>query len=249
MKHFKGVGLFTVMMLLLTACGGRSGNSFSAENNAAFSGDVIKFFGLKWNEALALSGDGSDSSDVHRIANNIEVRLITNNINGTEIHLKNSINGPSVVRQVTINKEAKVTFSGISIGNTLAVAEQRLTSAASRIKGGVVGYIEEIDGNILQIFIGANSFLNKDQVKKYLQSGAEMVLNWTVEINGTIYDVALTTSNKKNIDSITVVSYDNEEIQLGVIGDPFKDISPASSMFTVPSKPVGIEGLDIEYWN
>jgi hypothetical protein len=220
---------------------------------------------------VRLFGDGSerdpweliDESDMWSVPD-VKSIGIENDKNGMEINSANTINDVYLytVNSVSVKNGSDVSFFGIKIGDGLTAAEERLTGMADRIKGGIMGriyYESETDGEISQIAIGAGlhkfpvegdvlSFFEKKDVNRYLTNADEITVSWTAEIDGTIYDVSLTTSDRKTVNAITATSYDNEDIRLGYMGDPFSEPNLGSGDFTLPSRLVGLEGLDLDYW-
>lgn len=104
----------------------QSGESAS---HLTFTGDVREFMGLSGKEAFELSGDGFHTAD--------RDRYITNEKNGMEIHLTNSIDNLTLftVYLVRLNLDAGVSFYGIKVGDTLKDTDRILMDAGASYMG------------------------------------------------------------------------------------------------------------------
>jgi len=251
------------------------GDNQSTVRSTPFSGDAIDLLGMDWNTAWEFLGEGS-TSYVSTTVNNQNVTIhanhgntltdeerehlssrdIENDLIGVKAFMLNRVNdneAPYRVGLVSIEKDSTMTFQGVEFGETLVEAEYRLNTAANRIRGGVVAYIDETDGEISSILFLGHTFHSVEQVEEYLLtdsgSGAnEATLHWIVEIGNHIYEVTLTSKDYYTVDTMTILMYDNEAIYMGLTRDPFHEDEQLPGNIHQSHTIVGLIGLEPQYW-
>ena len=218
----------------------------------------MPLLGMAWDEALDFWGyraaDSTANPNNSGLANRIFNDLIGSDEMGIRVVMEYIISGMTgdqrpwsyFVRQIEINPDAYATFCGIGIGDTLVDAEQRLTSGASRIKGGVAGGFYERGGEITEILIGNASFTDNASVEQYLSGGGDLTVRWTVEIDEIIYFVNLSTTDFSTVSSMSITSNGRYNSDPDA-PDPFEEIVIANRYLTEPT-PLGLECLDPNYW-
>lgn len=121
-----------------------SGDAINKKNNGpTFSGDIIKFFGLTWDEAWDMMGSGSESTTLH---------FITNDKIGMEVSLTNSADDINkyIIHLVRLNSKADVSFNGIKIGDALKDTDKHLMDHGAVYLGDLKWMID-IGGTSYQI--------------------------------------------------------------------------------------------------
>lgn len=105
-----------------------SSQTGKADNTPTFSGDVIEFFGLGWDDALKLLGNGSTI---------ITSRSISNDKNGVEVSLTNSADNLKVylVDRVRIQSNSDVSFHGMRVGDSLKETDKLLMDGGASYSG------------------------------------------------------------------------------------------------------------------
>jgi len=147
----------------------------------AFTGDSILLFGMEWEEAWAILGDGSDAPPGRLISNSeigVEVTFAsaataTGEGEGDGEGEGNAVADTQVIRQIRLRTgSTRVNFNGIRVGDTLKSADQKLMGA------------------------GAEYFLG---------------LRWIIDINGATYEIRCLTTDDTTISSIQVRDIDRAE--------------------------------------
>ena len=249
-------------------------DSLSNIGNISFSGDAIDLLGMDWNDAWEFMGIGSTSSvsttvnnqdvTIHAIFGNtltdderahLNSRDIENAAIGVTASMTNSLNDPDAdyrIGKVNIGRGSGMSFKGVEIGETLVEAEHRLNIAASRIRGGVVAYIDETDGEVSSILFLGHTFHSVEQVEEYILigSGAEPNINlsWTLEIDNHFYEVTITSNDFYTVDSMSILMYDNEAINMGLTRDPFHVDEQLPGNIHQSHTIIGLIGLESQYW-
>jgi len=150
-----------------------------------------------------------------------------------------------------VDRNPEYIIRGIHVGDTLLEVERYLTRKSDRIAGGVIGDFTKIDGVILSIRVGLDFFWSVDEFIQHLNDDSVRLIHsmdWYVDIDGLIYNVRVSTSDDLHINSVSAEPINAEDIELGIIDDPFdeSDIETGTGIFT--GTPFGLEGLNPQFW-
>lgn len=220
----------------------------------AFTGGYERIY---WRYGDDLGGQTFEAVIIGASQRNLTREDIYNEIIGVEALIQITphqiTTGIRQINNINIDKAGGASFGGVYVGDTLLDAEQQLTNISDRITGGVVGYISKLDGAGTSISFGAFAsfiFSTNDDVIQHLSDVKERTIDWSVEIDGIIYNVSLSTLDNTTIDSISIEMLLAEDIEMGM-PDPFR--TPLYELLydyanAAIATPFGLEGLDPQFW-
>ncbi|MCL2222251.1 MAG: DUF4339 domain-containing protein [Oscillospiraceae bacterium] len=150
-----------------------------------------------------------------------------------------------------VNRIREEIIQAIHVGDTLLEVERYLTRRSDRITGGVVGDFTKIDGVILTIRVGLDFFWSVDEFIEHLNDDSVRLIysmDWYIDVDSFIYNVRVSTLDDLHINSVSVEFIHAEDIESGIIDDPFDDsgIETGTGIFT--GTPFGLEGLNPQFW-